>query len=76
MFENLKKLMNTYPYADFQPYYAHTNNIISKILNWELMSEHELKIVLKTFRLIIDSKIVNILAEKKYIQSLAKIIDS
>lgn len=70
MYSNLKKLMSTYPYADFEPYYPHVSNIVSKMLNWELMSEHELKVVIKTFRLIINSRVVNVLAEQKYVHSL------
>ncbi|EAR92967.2 tubulin-tyrosine ligase family protein (macronuclear) [Tetrahymena thermophila SB210] len=76
MFYNLKKLLNTYLYADFQPFYQHINNILSKMMNWELMSEQELKVVVKTLRFILESRISNILVDQKYIEKLISVIDS
>lgn len=46
------------------------------MLNWELLSEHDLKTVVKTLRLVTQSRIVNILSENKFVDLLALILDS
>lgn len=45
-------------------------------MNWELMSEKELKVVVKTLKYIINSRISNILVDSKYIDILISVIDS
>lgn len=69
--------MNTYIYTDFEPYYVHVNAIINKLNNWEILSDQEIEMAIKTMKLIVDTRICNILVEQpKYIDSLIKLIDS
>ncbi len=63
MFTNLRHLLNVYPYTDFDPFYSHVSHIISRLVNWELLIESDVKWAIKTLKLVYESRICNILVE-------------
>ena len=72
----VRQLLNTYPYTDFDPYYTYVNTTISKLMNWEIISESDMKWSIKSMKQIIETRIVNILVERNYIDKLIYMIDS
>eukprot|EP00825_Cyclidium_porcatum_P039901 TRINITY_DN493_c0_g1_i7.p1 TRINITY_DN493_c0_g1~~TRINITY_DN493_c0_g1_i7.p1 ORF type:complete len:823 (-),score=148.33 TRINITY_DN493_c0_g1_i7:267-2735(-) len=77
VFTIVQKLVNQQNQPlNFEPFYKHVNMILSKMVNWELLEEKEINLSLQTLKLILTSKICNILTEPKYIDWLIRMLDS
>lgn len=46
LYSTLKRLLSTYIYLDFEPFYPLVNSLFNKMLNWELMGEQEIKVLI------------------------------
>lgn len=67
-------MIATYPYVDFDPFYQPTSGIVCQMLNFSGLSEIQLKWAYKSFALVLESRICNILGENQYLRSLLMII--
>ena len=76
MYEVIKFHLNSYPYTDFDPFYSSVYSTISKLINWEIISEIDMQWALKTMTLIVNSRLCNLLVESPYLQKLLIIIDN
>lgn len=71
-----KLISQQQPQKNYEPFYKHINQIVCRMINWELLDEKEIVMCIATLKLILSSKICNILADAKYIDWLTRVLDS
>jgi len=71
----LKKVLETYPYADHDPFYAHIEKIISKLINISSIKNKEKEVLINAFKLIASSRLVNIFLEENWFSKIESITE-
>jgi len=60
---------------EFEPFSLPTSRVITKLINWEFLSEKETNEAIEAFKLISQSKVQAILCETRFLEKIILLID-
>ena len=72
----IKVLFSSFPCNEFEPFSIPTSRVLTRLINWEFLSEKETTEAIEAFKLISQSKIQAILCESRFLEKIILLIDS
>ena len=74
-YQNLKKVLDTYPYTDHDPFYAHLEKIFSKLLNINQIKNKEKEPLVNSLKLIANSRLIYVFFEESWFARIESITE-
>lgn len=76
IYNSVKKMMTAYSTSDYDEFLKPVSRILSMMVNWELLSDKEIKTACKALSLIAHSKVNGVLAELEHATIMMNLLNS